>query len=201
MRKSAKCLTETRTSMLFCLFAASLCVHSAVAQSPYPETLKSIVNNPLNEGEKSLQNHGYEVVYSSSYGRRQYWWNDRSKSCLALGFKGETIKELNTIHIDECQTQLEASKALKDVYKGGLSEIHSPALEKQRNTLTEQGYKPVYWIRETAPGKSREYWLKEEEGKCFSIMSHIHNGSVIRAELGNIKDCKNYVPEVTEVKE
>lgn len=180
---------------------ACLSFQLSFAQSSLPEHLKPIINSPLDEGQKSLQNHGYEVIYSSALGRRQYWWNERSKTCLSLGFKGETVKELNPIHMDECQSQLEAAKALKDVYKGGLSEIHSPKLETQRNTLTSQGYEPVYWIKETAPGKSREYWLKSDEGKCYSIMSHIHDGSIIRAEPCSIKDCQNYVSEITDNKD
>ena len=184
-----------KISAIACLFLTCLSLSLSCAQSPIPENVKTILNGPLEEGQKNLQNKGYEVVYSSSFGKRQYWWNEPSKTCLSLGFRGEMIKELSTIHMDECQSRLEAARAIRDVYRTGLSEISSPSLEAQRNTLSSQGYVPSYWIRETAPGRSREYWHKKEgESKCFSIMSNIHDGSIIRAEACPLKECE--LPEI-----
>jgi len=169
-----KIYTTTISNMILAMLLAIITLFpiTSFSQSDVPEEASKLVGSKLEDAQKELESKGWEIAFSSLFGKKEYWWNESQKVCINMSFKNghdHPIKEVTRIPNEECQKGVEAARKVWEKYHDGQSPDESPAINKEREKLLKQGYKVSYWIRDIAPGRSSEYWFNESTQKCMLI--------------------------------
>jgi hypothetical protein len=163
-------------------FVLGLCLTAlptviAFGQGPVPDDVSDLAHKDLDSAQKTLKGRGYEIVYSSYTSRTQYWWNDKTQTCVSMKIKDKTAESFKTINKDECQKRLaNARKAWQGYADGGL-DIHSTPLDAQRETLKNKGFEVIYSVRDAAPGRSAEYFKNAATNQCSMVAFNTSDGN------------------------
>jgi hypothetical protein len=182
----------------FCLAVLLLAVHSSAlfAQNGVPQDVSALVNKPVDDVHAALQSMGYEIATSNVFaGGRQQWWNEKTKSCVALKIKKKQVVEISTGDQGECIAGVENARKVWDSYHDGPSDVTSAALEKERAALREAGFQPTFWIREAAVGRSMEKWYNSTTGKCKYLAFNTGDGGDVAKGDNEPDQCKNPAPK------
>ncbi|HMQ76735.1 MAG TPA: hypothetical protein PKE21_12410 [Flavobacteriales bacterium] len=181
---------------LFCLLLLSSPMSFLVAQDGVPADVSALVNKPVDDVHAALQSMGYEIATSNVFaGGHQQWWNERTKSCVALKIKKKMVEEITTGNDGECIAGVENARKVWDAYHDGPSDITSAALEKERAALREAGFQPTYWIREAAAGRSMEKWYNSTTSKCKYLAFNTGDGGDVAKGDNEPDQCTNPAPK------
>ena len=134
---------------------------------------------------------GWEIVYSSNAKKVQYWWNEGSKTCVSLKIKDKKIDGFSTIENKECESRLSAARKVWEGYTEGPTTVRSASLDKEREKLSAQGYKAVYWIKDPSwsPGTSSEMWSSADGKKCVHVVFKTADGAFVKKVDTETKQC------------
>jgi hypothetical protein len=168
-----------------------------------PSDLADLVDTDLDAGRKKLEERGYELVESGISAKEQFWWNEQSKVCVSLEIDDQQIDAINSIDAAECTKRIETShkapekqekpakldKADHYVYTDGQAKVNSPSLSAERQQLSYQGHKAVYWIKDASSGKGVEYWLSPDRTKCTALVFEMKDGTLVTMGAGEPDQC------------
>ncbi len=192
MMKSIKNLLLLPTLAIVFLSSISLFAQDGSV----PPEVASIVNMKLEDGQNKLKSLGYEICFSSLFGKKQGWFNESTQNCITLKFdKKKTIKEvLLDPAISECQKGLDASRAVWEKYHNGQAPVSNAKIDAERKKLSDKGYKVSYWINEISPGRNSEYWINESAQKAMFIVWEIQGDKWVKTDKTDYKMGKNPAP-------
>ena len=175
----------------------ALTISVSFAQNEVPKEASSIIGLSLDDAETKLETNGYEIAYSSIFGKKQYWWNESKKTCVNVAFKGKKhiIKSVTWLNESECLPGIEASHKLWEKYHDGQAPMNSSGVTKQREKFAAQGYKASYWIHDGSLGHDIEYWYNEEANKCKYIVWNTSGGDGVFTGKGTPEQGKNPAPK------
>jgi len=162
-----------------------------------PSEVSSISNTKLEDGQKKLQSLGYELCFSSLFGKKQDWYNEKSKICVTVMFdKKKNITEvLQKKEISECQKGLEASRKVWENYHNGQASVSNTKIDEERNKLMNKGYKVSYWINDVSPGRCAEYWVNDNTQSTMVIVWEIQGNKWVMTNKSDYKMGKNPAPK------
>jgi hypothetical protein len=168
----------------------------ANAQEGVPKEVLSIIDMKLEDGQAKLNKLGYEICSSSFMGKKQDWYNESTKNCLTVHFnKSKSITEVVlNLAISDCQKGLEASRKIWENYHDGQAPVNSEKINAERKKLTDQGFKPSYWIYDVSPGRNAEYWINETTKKVKVIVWEIQGEKWVMTNESDYKMGKNPAP-------
>jgi hypothetical protein len=103
------------TLTLTVLVIISLFVFNKAHAQDVPAEVKSIVGMKLEAGQAKLGGLGYEICYSSLFGKKQDWFNEKAQICVTVKFnKKEEITEVSiNPETSECQKKLENARQIR----------------------------------------------------------------------------------------
>ena len=175
----------------------ALTISLSFAQNEVPKEASSIIGLSLDDAENSLEKNGYEIAFSSIFGKKQYWWSDSKKTCVNVAFhkgKKHIIESVTLLDESECLPGIEASHKIWEKYHDGQAPMNSSEVTKQREKLTTKGYKASYWIHEISLGHDIEYWYNEKTNKCKYIVWNTSGGDGVYTGNGTPEQAKNPAP-------
>jgi hypothetical protein len=168
-RKDIRLMRSVSILILLTLFISA---NNAAAQGDVPSEVKSIVGMKLEDGQAKLQELGYELCFSSLFGKKQDWFSEANEVCVTVSFKKN--KDIAEVVINpetsECQKNLENARKVWENYHDGQAPAKSDKIDEERKKLADQGYQVSYWINDVSPGRSAEYWVNESEKKAKFIV-------------------------------
>lgn len=126
----------------------------------------------LEDGEAKLQSLGYEICFSSLFGKKQDWFNEASQICVTVKFKKNldiTEVALNP-ETSECQRKLRNARKLWENYHDGQAPVNDAKIDEERKKLADAGFKVSYWVNDVSPSRAAEYWVNESAKKVKSIV-------------------------------
>jgi hypothetical protein len=149
--------------------------HANAQDSNIPADVASIVNMKLEAGQNKLAALGYEICASSFVGKKQDWYNEKTKHCVTVRFdKKEVVTEVTTNpDVSKCQQGLEASRKVWENYHDGQSPVNDAKINEERKKLSDQGFRVNYWVNDVSPGRSVEYWISDEKQTAMQIVWEI----------------------------
>jgi hypothetical protein len=154
------------------LVIISLFVFNKAHAQDVPAEVKSIVGMKLETGQAKLGGLGYEVCFSSLFGKKQDWFNEKAQICVTVKFnKKEEITEVSiNPETSECQKKLENARKIWENYHDGQAPVSDAKIDEERKKLADAGFKVSYWVNDVSPGRSAEYWVNESAKKVKSIV-------------------------------
>ena len=190
--KTTKLLSPLTLLLITCFLYSS----KVNAQDGVPPEVASIAKMALEEGQEKLTSLGYEICFSSLFGRKQDWFNESTQNCVTVTFdKKKVITEiLPNPETSECQKGLEASRKVWEKYHDGQAPISDAKIDAERNKLAEMGFKVSYWIDEIAPGRNSEYWVNDTTQTTMFIVWEIQGNKWVKTEKTDYKMGKNPAP-------
>ncbi len=143
-----------------------------------PSEVKSITGMKLEAGEAKLQQMGYEICFSSLFGKKQDWVNEKAQLCVTIKFnKKEEITEVSlNPETAECLKKLENARKIWENYHDGQSTGGDAKVTGERKKLADAGFTVSYWVNDVSPGRSAEYWVNESAKKVKSIVWETASG-------------------------
>ena len=182
--------------LILILFIGFTKTNKTKAQGSVPTEVLSIVNMNLEEGQTKLSSLGYEICGSSLVGKKQDWFNEKTKNCVTVHFsKSKEITEVTlNPSISDCQKKLEASRKVWENYHDGQAPVNTAKIDAERKKLSDQGFKVSYWINEVSPGRNSEYWINEKTEKAMFIVWEIQDNKWVMTDKTDFKMGKNPAP-------
>ena len=165
--------TTKITFYLFLVLAINFIGNNrAFAQDGVPTEVKAIVKMKLEDGEEKLEKLGYEICFSSLFGKKQDWVNEKSQTCVTLKFnKKQEITEVSlNPETSECLKKLEKARKIWENYHDGQAPVSNSKIDEERKNLADKGFKVSYWINDVSPGRSAEYWVNDSTKKVKLIV-------------------------------
>ncbi|WP_339867996.1 hypothetical protein [uncultured Algoriphagus sp.] len=146
---------------------------STFAQNTVPDEVASIVNMPLMDGETKLESLGYEICFSSLFGKKQDWYNKADNICITLHFDKKS-HDITSVEINPetsvCKQEVEAANKIWEKYHDGQAPASSAKLDEERKKLADKGFKVSYWVDQLSPGRASEYWVNESTQQAMYIV-------------------------------
>lgn len=167
------------------------------AQSSVPDNVMSVVNTNLEDGQKMLQDNGYEIADSSLFSAKQLWWNEASKSCVEIKFDKKGDKRITSAapgNEKKCIDGAAASRKVWNTYHDGQAPAKAAALDAERSKLASAGYVASYWIDDAAPGRDSEIWSNESSNQCMRITWNASDQQNIKTMECKPEQSKNPAP-------
>lgn len=126
----------------------------------------------LEDGQAKLEELGYEICFSSLFGKKQDWVNEKAQTCVTVKFnKNEQITEVSlNPQTSECLKKLENARKIWENYHDGQAPVSAAKIDEERNKLAGQGFKVSYWTYDVSPGRSAEYWVNDSTKKVKLIV-------------------------------
>ena len=126
----------------------------------------------LEEGQEKLASLGYDLCFSSLFGKKQDWFNVSTKNCVTVKFdKKKVITEVvMNLKLQNVKKGLDAARKVWENYHDGQAPVNSQRIDVERKKLVDQGYKVSYWVTDVSPGRSAEYWVNETTQKTMFIV-------------------------------
>jgi hypothetical protein len=180
---------------VFVLTAGFFCM-KLYAQDGVPPEVLSIVNMKIDDGQEKLKTLGYDISSSSLTGKKQDWFNEKTKNCITVRFNKD--KEITEVALNpstsECQKGLDASRKVWEKYHDGQAPMSSDKIDAERKKLSDQGFKVSYWVNEAAPGRNSEYWINENTQKTMFIVWEVQGNKWVMTDKTDYKMGKNPAP-------
>ena len=137
-----------------------------------PAEVKSIVGMKLEDGQGKLGELGYEICFSSLFGKKQDWFNEDAQICVTVKFKKN--QEITEVSLNpetaECQKKLENARKIWENYHDGQAPVSDAKIDEERKKLADAGFEVSYWVNDVSPGRTAEYWVNESTKKVKSIV-------------------------------
>jgi predicted Rdx family selenoprotein len=132
-----------------------------------PANVKAIVGMKLEAGQEKLQQLGYELCYSSLFGKNQDWVNEVAQICVTVKFKKSLEITEVTLNPETagCLTKLENARKIWENYHDGQSPVSDTKIDSERKKLSDLGFMVSYYSNDVSPGRSAEYWVNETSKK------------------------------------
>lgn len=168
---------------------------TAIAQTTLPQEINGVVGQSVDDGQKTLESLGYEIVYAKS--KTQYWYLADQKTCVSLSIVKKKIEKAEVIDNNECSSRLEAARKVWEAYFDGQADVHGDQLDKQREKLKGGGFAATYWIKDVSADKknSMEYWYNASTNECNYIVFETSSGKFINSDKCESSRCKNPAPK------
>ncbi len=168
----------------------------ANAQDGVPPEVASITKMSLEEGQEKLASLGYDLCFSSLFGKKQDWFNVSTKNCVTVKFdKKKVITEVViNPETSECQKGLDAARKVWENYHDGQAPVNSQKIDVERKKLVDQGYKVSYWVTDVSPGRSAEYWVNETTQKTMFIVWETQGNKWVMTNKTDYEMGKNPAP-------
>ena len=171
-------------------------INKAIGQD-VPAEVKSIVGMKLEAGQAKIQELGYELCFSSLFGKKQDWVSEKAQICVTVKFnKKEEITEvaLNP-ETSECLTKLENARKIWENYHDGQAPVSDAKIDSERKKLADAGFKVSYWVNDVSPGRSAEYWVNESTKKVKLIVWETAGNKWIMTNDSDYSMGKNPAPK------
>jgi predicted Rdx family selenoprotein len=161
-----------------------------------PAEVKEIVGMKLENGQAKLQEMGYEICFSSLFGKKQDWINEDAQICVTIKFsKSEEITDVSiNPETSECLTKLENARKIWENYHDGQAPVSDAKIDEERKKLTDTGFKVSYWVNDVSPGRAAEYWVNESTQKVKSIVWDIQGSKWAMTHDSDYSMGKNPAP-------
>lgn len=174
-----------RSSYNFLTTIALLIAASLSGQNQASKELDGIIGLPLLSAHKELLNNGYEIAHSSLFNKKQLWYNESKGDCISFTFANEgenLVESISPGKEKKCIRGVRAARKVWANYRDGGAPDSFSALDRERETLTQQGFKVTYWINDVSPGKTAEVWFNEAEQSCKMVSWEIKSKSNIKIQ-------------------
>ena len=186
-----------KSDLILLILLSFLVVNKIDAQESVPSEVKSIVGMKLEDGESKLQELGYEICFSSLFGKKQDWFNETKQICVTIKFKKNleiTEVSLNP-EVSECQKKLENARKLWENYHDGQAPVSDQKIDEERKKLADLGFKASYWVNDVSPGRSAEYWVNESTKKVKLIVWETQSNKWTMTNDSDYSMAKNPAPK------
>ena len=190
--------TTKITFYLFLVLAINFIGNNrAFAQDGVPTEVKAIVKMKLEDGEEKLEKLGYEICFSSLFGKKQDWVNEKSQTCVTLKFnKKQEITEVSlNPQTSECLKKLENARKIWENYHDGQAPVSNSKIDEERKNLADKGFKVSYWINDVSPGRSAEYWVNDSTKKVKLIVWESADNKWVMTNDSSYEMGKNPAPK------
>ena len=190
--------TSKITFYLFLVLAINFIGNNrAFAQDGVPTEVKAIVKMKLEDGQAKLEKLGYEICFSSLFGKKQDWVNEKSQTCVTLKFnKKQEITEVSlNPQTSECLKKLENARKIWENYHDGQAPVSNSKIDEERKNLTDKGFKVSYWINDVSPGRSAEYWVNDSTKKVKLIVWESADNKWVMTNDSSYEMGKNPAPK------
>jgi len=165
--------------LFYILPLAFVLAFASKLQAQVPQDVQTIVNMDIEKGLETLTNLGYEICGIKPLKKTEDWINPTTQSCITFKFdkKKDIITEvvLNPDY-SGCLAGLEESHKIWEKYSDGQSPNGDSKVNEERKKLTDSGFKVSYWIKDSSPGRSSEYWVNESTKKVKLIVWDTESG-------------------------
>ena len=190
--------TSKITFYLFLVLAINFIGNNrAFAQDGVPTEVKAIVKMKLEDGQAKLEKLGYEICFSSLFGKKQDWVNEKSQTCVTLKFnKKQEITEVSlNPQTSECLKKLEKARKIWENYHDGQAPVSNSKIDEERKNLAGKGFKVSYWINDVSPGRSAEYWVNDSTKKVKLIVWESADNKWVMTNDSSYEMGKNPAPK------
>jgi hypothetical protein len=162
-----------------------------------PDDVKTIVGMKLEAGQAKLGELGYEICYSSMFGKKQDWVNEKAQLCVTVKFnKKEEITDVSlNPETAECLKKLKNEQKMWENYHDGQAAVNDAKVNEERKKLADAGFVVSYWVNDVSPGRSAEYWVNESAKKVKSIVWETASGKWAMTNDSDYSMGKNPAPK------
>jgi len=197
MKKQMKNAKSINTLLLLVsLFLVFLNPAKTEAQN-VPDDVKTIVGMKLEAGQAKLGELGYEICYSSMFGKKQDWVNEKAQLCVTIKFnKKEEITDVSlNPETADCLKKLQNERKLWDNYHDGQASVTDAKVNEERKKLADAGFVVSYWVNDVSPGRSAEYWVNESAKKVKYVVWETATGKWAMTNDSDFSRGKNPAPK------
>lgn len=173
--------------ILFLLFSFAFIPNTVLCKTP--DELIDLVKKDLDLSRNILMHRGYNVVNFSFFKEIQYWWNENSKTCVSVLVEDGKIAEFSTITSKKCEQSIATLPKVGSNHFAGSAPVRNERLDSERVKLSEQGLRPVYWIKSQILDRSIEYWVSGNGEICKHLVFETISGGFVTAGNDEIRQC------------